>query len=215
VASNAIPKYLANIKGIQGEQLNAYRGYFMQECMGQPVLPMVSAEDVQSVQIAPVSEEATFMQYQQFVIAIIALTFGIPPEKLAIAKSNDRSTITEINENLLAECIKPYLAAKADAINKLLAMTGYGDSIVFKYIFEDTLADKKTMQTMVTSAYAADAITRNEMRKALGYPPAVDEYADDFITIMKAKVNKKYGINGFGTAKQTDNSKDNPQKGGE
>lgn len=202
IASNALPKYLANIKGIAGNQLDAYRAYFMQECMGVPVLPMVSAEDVQSVQIAPISEEATFMQYQQFVIAIIALAFGIPPEKLAIAKSNDRSTIAEINENLLQDCIQPYADVKESAINRLLIILGLSDRIVFRYIWADTLDRQKIKQDMALDAYQKDAITRNELRKALGYLPSTDEYADDFITVYKAKVNEKFGINGFGSSKQ-------------
>jgi phage portal protein BeeE len=105
IASNALPKYMANIKGLQGEQLNAYRSYFVSECMGTPNLPLVSAEDIESAQISPISEEATFKAYMEFVIGIIAICFGIPPEKLSIAKSNDRSTIEEINSNLLQDCI--------------------------------------------------------------------------------------------------------------
>lgn len=212
IASNALPKYLANIKGIQGNQLDAYRAYFMQECMGVPVLPMVSAEDVQSVQIAPISEEATFMQYQQFVIAIIALAFGIPPEKLAIAKSNDRSTIAEINENLLQDAIQPYADVKESAMNKLLSILGLSDRIVFRYIWADTLDQKQQKQNMALDAYQKDAITRNELRKALGYPESDDEFANDFITVYKARVNEKYGINGFGASKQNNNGSN--QKGG-
>lgn len=210
IASNALPKYLANIKGI-GDKLDAYRNYFMQECMGRPTLPIVGADDVQSVQIAPVSEEATFMQYQQFVIAIIALSFGIPPEKLAIAKSNDRSKISEINENLLQDCIRPYAEVVEDAINRLVRLAGYGDKIVFRFIWADTVEQQQAKQKMATDAYAGDAITRNELRKLLGFPPSTDEYADDYVTVYKAKVNEKYGIQGFGDAKANNTA----AKGGE
>lgn len=206
IASNALPKYMANIKGLQGDQLNAYRTYFVSECMGTPNLPLVSAEDIESAQISPISEEATFKGYQEFVIGIIAITFGIPAEKLSIAKSNDRSTISEINENLLQDCIKPYGDVFEEAVNRTIDILGYSDKVLFRYVWEETLEQKKTKQTMLLELYQKDAITRNELRKALGFPEATDEFSDDFITTAKAKVNEKYGINGFGEAKQNNTS---------
>lgn len=203
IASNALPKYILNIKGLQDNTLNSFREYFRQECMGTPAIPIVSGESIESKQIAPISEEATFMGYQQFVIAIIALSFGIPPEKLAIAKSNDRSTIAEINENLLQDCIKPYCDVKEDAINQVLRILGLSDKLVFKYIYEETLEQQKSKQDMIVDKYQKDILTRNEARNILGYlSQEEDKYGDDFITLAKAKINQEYGINGFGSAKQ-------------
>lgn len=203
VASNAIPKYVMNIKGINETTLNAYRQYFMAECMGQPTLPIVSSESVDSKQIAPVSEEATFMQYQQFVIAIIALSFGVPPEKLAIAKSNDRSSIAEINENLLADCVKPYLDCIVDGYNRVIEILGFGDRLIYQPIFGDTLSDQQTKQQMILNRWNSDEITLDEMRTALGDIPLGEPYGNLTITIYKALVNKTYGINGMPKAQNT------------
>ena len=197
VASNAIPKYVMNIKGIDDKILQAYREYFMMECMGQPNLPIVSSESVDSHQIAPISEEATFMQYQQFIIAIIALCFGVPPEKLAIAKSNDRSSIAEINENLLADCVKPYLDCIVDAMNRVVEIVGFSDKIVYEPIFGDTLADQQTKQQMVLNRWNSDEITLDEMRGLLGDIPLGEPYGNLTITLYKAMVNRDYGINGL------------------
>lgn len=202
VASNAIPKYIMNIKGVDDKVLTAYREYFMMECMGQPNLPIVSSEAVDSQQIAPISEEATFMQYQQFVIAIIALCFGVPPEKLAIAKSNDRSSIAEINENLLSDCIKPYLDPVVDGINRVIEIFGYSDKILYRPIFGDTLADQGTKQQMVLNRWKSDEITLDEMRGLLGDIPLGEPYGNLTITLYKAMVNRDYGINGMPKATQ-------------
>ena len=202
VASNAIPKYIMNIKGVDDKVLTAYREYFMMECMGQPNLPIVSSEAVDSHQIAPISEEATFMQYQQFVIAIIALCFGVPPEKLAIAKSNDRSSIAEINENLLSDCIKPYLDPVVDGINRVIEIFGYSDKILYRPIFGDTLADQGTKQQMVLNRWKSDEITLDEMRGLLGDIPLGEPYGNLTITLYKAMVNRDYGINGMPKATQ-------------
>jgi len=201
IASNALPKYMANIQGMSPELLNAYRAYFMQDCMGTPNLPLVSAEGIESVQIAPISEEATFKTYQEFIIGIIALEFNIPPEKVAIAKSNDRSTIDEINENMLQECIIPYCDVIEEAFNTIIDKTGYSDKVAARFIHEETLAQRKMKQDMATDAYQKDLTTANEARGILGLPPVADEYGDDRITLMKAKINEKYGIQGFGDSK--------------
>lgn len=206
IASNALPKFMANIKGIQGDVLNAYRSYFEYECMGTPNLPLVSAEDIKAVQIAPVSEEATFKGYQQFVMGFVGMAFNIPQEKLGIVNSGDRSTIAEINENMLQECIIPYCDVLEEAFNKVISMTGYGDKVVAKFIHEETLAQLAAKQTMVVELYQNDLSTANEARGCLGMDKATDEYADDRITEYKAKVNEAHaqaggGYNGSGDVK--------------
>jgi HK97 family phage portal protein len=218
IASNALPKYMANIKGIQGEMLNAYRSYFSIECMGTANLPLVSAEDVKAVQIAPISEEATFKAYQEFVIGIIAITFGIPPEKLSVAKSNDRSKISEINENLLQDCIIPYCNVVEEAYNRIISMTGFGDKVKAQFVHEETLEQLATKQKMVVELFQNDLATANGALKMLGLPPLDDEYADDRITLGKAKINEKYavqsgGYNGSGDIKA--NHTGDPPNGGD
>ena len=211
IASNALPKYLANIKGLSPDILNAYRAYFEQECMGTPNLPMVSGEGVESVQIAPISEEATFRGYQEFVIGIIANEFGVPPEKVAVAKSNDRSTIDQINENLLAEAIKPYAGVIEEAINKIISLTEYKDKIVFGYIWEDTLTAQKDKADLVRDDFKTDIVTINEIRKLRGYPPLENEYGNMTISEYKAVLNEKYnisgGFNGQGSIKDKSDNK--------
>ena len=221
IASNALPKYMANIKGIQGEVLNAYRAYFEQDCMGTPNLPLVSAEDIKSVQIAPISEEATFKGYQELCTAIIAMNFGVPAEKVAVAKSNDRSTIAEINESLLQECIIPYCAVFEEAFNKIIAMMGYADKVAFRFIHEETQAQKQSKQSMALELFEKDGASVNEVRAVLGLPPTNDEYGNDRITLYKAKVNEKYtaqqgGYNGSGDIKSqnTEKKPESPKEGG-
>jgi hypothetical protein len=203
IASNALPKYMANIKNITPDQLSAYQAYFENDLMGRASLPLVSAEDIESVQISPISEEATFKGYQEFLTAIIAGSFPIPPEKVGVPKSNDRSTIDELNANLQEECLKPYAKPIETMINKIIDIIGYGDMFYFEYVWEETLSQKQSKQTMVIDLFQNDIATVNEIRKMLFLPPIDDEWGNDRITIYKAKVNEKFGINGFGNVKDT------------
>ena len=52
-------------------------------------------------------------------------------------------------------------------------------------------------------------ITIDEARDKLGYKPLNTEFSSETITVYKAKVNDKFGINGFGNSKDTsDKSKE-------
>lgn len=171
IASGALPKYLLDIPDIQEKTLRQYREYFKNECMGKPNLPIVSSAkgNIKAEQIAPISEEATFMQYQQFTMAVIAMAFGVPPEKLAIAKSNDRSTVAEINSNLLSDCVKPYAIAIEDGINHAMRVHGITDT--FHFIFAETLAEQQTRQGMILDLFQQNAITHTQLLEMLGIAP--------------------------------------------
>lgn len=194
VASNAVPKYMANIKGLQQDTLNAYRVYFQNECMGTPNLPIVSAEDVSAVQISPVSEEATYKEYQQFVMCIVAQAFNIPAEKVGVTKSNDRSKSTEIDESLVAECIKPYANVYVSALNKTLAYMGF-PFLSVEIVYDETKEQRETNLSIIKQQWQADIITYNEMRVLMGYPVVNEEYGNDLYSVYKAKLNAKYGGN--------------------
>lgn len=194
VASNAVPKYLANIKGLDNDRLASYRVYFERECMGTPNLPIVSADDVSAVQIAPVSEEATFKEYQQFVISMLAMAFNIPPEKVGVTKSNDRSKVTEIDDSLISECIKPYANVVISALNKTLNIVGMG-FITASIEYGETDAQRKTNLDLIKQQWQGDMITYNEMRILMGYPVTSEEYGTSLYSEYKAKLNAEYASN--------------------
>ena len=103
----------------------------------------------------------------------------------------------EINVNLLADCIKPYLDPVVDGINRVIEIFGYSDKIVYRPIFGDTLADQGTKQQMVLNRWNSDEITLDEMRGLLGDIPLGEPYGNLTITLYKAMVNRDYGINGM------------------
>jgi len=203
VRSDALPKYVLNLgKDFVGTKLPEFRDYFINDCMGTVSVPIVATDKIESAQIAPVSEEATFMGYQQFLMAIIAYSFGVPADLIGVSKSNDRSTLLE-KLGLMGEIgVKPYLKLIEKAVNKHI-IDNLGYNLEFHFVQEETLEEKQKKATLVTSVVASDLLTIDEGRIQLGQEPLNNEFSDQTITVYKAMVNEKYGINGFGTAKDT------------
>lgn len=198
VASNALPKYVLNIGKEAGQKLEEYRIYFMNECMGENTVPIISSDGVQSAQISPISEDATFIKYQSFLIAIISYCFGVPAELLGIEKANDRSTSQDTYNELLEYGVKPYCRLIEKAINKhVIGELGLGKYIRFEFIYEQTLEEKQKMTDIVTKQFMSDLISINEARKMLNIPPSNNKYADYHISEMKARINDEIGMDGY------------------
>jgi HK97 family phage portal protein len=208
VASNATPKYALNLGKDAAQKLTEYRMYFENDCMGTPNVPLIASEKIESAQIAPISEEATFTNYQKFLISIIAIAFSIPPSKVTVEKANDRSTSLDRSDELELECLKPYAQVVEEGINKIIEVLGYGDILKFEYVWEESLDQKKKSADIVVQDFQSDCITVAEYRKLRGYPPLNSPYDNDLITVYKAKVNEEYGINGFGESKANNSKKD-------
>lgn len=83
----------------------------------------------------------------------------------------------------------------------------------FEFIWEQTLDQKIKYSDLITKQYQMDIITANQALKELGYPKSTDEWADERISVYKAKVNERFnsqggGFNGVGQKK--DNYADKP-----
>lgn len=211
VSSDALPKYVLNIGKEAGQKIEEFRNYFVNDCMGTVSIPIVATDKIESAQIAPVSEEATFMGYQSFLMGIIAYSFGVPADFIGISKSNDRSTLLEKLQLMNENGVKPYLKLIEKAVNKhIIGELGY--NLRFQFIREETLEEKQKKVTLITTQVSSELITIDEAREKLGYKPLDTEFSSETISIYKAKVNEHWQINGFGDAKATaDKTVDKPK----
>lgn len=205
VASKSVPKFILNLgKNIDQSILDQYRRYFEEEIYGSGDTPIISGDGSSSVQIAAINDDGLFLKYQQFLISIIAFTFGIPPSKLGQEVSNDKSTITEKNENVLEEAVKPYAKLLERAINKhVINNIGLGKYLQFRFIFEETLAQQEQRSKIDREDWNADLYLMEEIRAKKSLPPFRDERDKMTISEYKAWLNQKYpsqngGFNGVG-----------------
>ena len=205
-ASNAVPKNALNLgEGVSSQDLLAYRKYFVEEVYGKGIMPILGGQKgASSLKLGAEGDSELYLEWQKFLITIVALAFNIDPKKLGQGSNTDRSTVQEQNEALLNEAIRPYCLLLQDEINKkIIGRLGLSDVIKFEFYFEDTLAQRQQKQTMLTEQWNNNGITLNEYRVALGLPESNSEYKDMTQAEMKSALNKKYavqtgGFNGLG-----------------
>jgi len=214
VTGKGLPKFILNLgENVNDVQIQAFRRYLLDDIYGTGNLPVIGGtKGANAMQIGAINDDGLYLAWQHFLISIIAFTFGIDPKKLGEGSATDRSTVEEQNANILQEAIKPYAEVVADAINKkILARLGLDNVLEFRFVFEETLKQKKEKADIVISKFQADAITQNEMRAELGYEPLKTKYSNLTYSEMKSAINKDYlpeqstgGFNGVGKNRKED-----------
>lgn len=218
-ASNAVPKYMVNIGKDLANKMDEFKTYFRNECMGEANIPILATDKIESVQLAPISEESLFMKWQTFVATFISHEFGVPAQFIGLEKSSDRATWADKYEQFAENALKPYAELIEKAINvHVIRYLGLQDKVKFQFIWEDSLDQKERMSSMIVKQWSLDLITANEARSILGLEP-FEDMGDDRISVYKGKVNQEYGINGYNgvgndryTDKVTDNKLDDNSK---
>jgi phage portal protein BeeE len=164
--------------------------------MGTGDLPVVGgAKGIASHQIGAINDDGLFIEWQKFLITVIAFSFGVDPKKLGMGSATDRSTVEEQTETTLQEAVKPMAKALAQAINdKVLRRLGYDNVLKFEFVFEETTAQKKAKADIAVLYYTNDGITQNEFRELIGYPPLTSKYSSMTVSEMKASINEDYAV---------------------
>lgn len=210
VTSNAVPKYILNLgKNLDEQTLIKFRKYFDEEVYGSGKTPIIGgSEGIKSEKIAADNDDGLYLQWQHFLISIIAFTFNIDPKRLNEGSSTDRSTVDEQKENVLDEAIKPLAKVLEENINKkIIGRLGYQEQLVFRFIFEDNETRKKQKSDRVLNEYNSDLLLLNEAREMLGYSKLDNEFGDMLKSEIKNALNIEYakqtqvdsgGYNGVG-----------------
>ena len=205
VASNATADFMIYFKEMPASQREEFIKYMQEEIEGTGKIPVGSGPgDLDTKQIRAINKDGLYLEYQQFLMSIVAISFGCPPEKMGLTKSNDRSTAEDIDAVLMSELVKPYADIWEDAVNEhILKPLGFDKMFRFKFVYAQTSDQLKKVEDLAINKYTKDITTVNETRKILGLPPAADKYADMRISEYKANLNADLGINngGFGDSK--------------
>ena len=210
VTSNAVPKYILNLgKNLDEQTLIKFRKYFDEEVYGSGKTPLVGgSEGIKSEKIAADNDDGLYLQWQHFLISIIAFTFNIDPKRLNEGSQTDRSTVDEQKENILDEAIKPLAKVLEENINKkIIGRLGLNEQLAFRFIFEDNEVRKKQKSDRVLAEYNSDLLLLNEAREMLGYSKLDNEFGDMLKSEIKNTLNISYaketqvdsgGFNGVG-----------------
>ena len=220
VTSKAIPKYILNLgKQADSNVIASFRKYFDEEVYGTGIIPIIGgSEGIQTHQLTAVNDDGLYLQWQHFLITVIAYCFDIDPKRLNEGSQTDRSTVEEQKENINDEAIKPLARVIEENINaKVIGRLGLSDFLKFEFIFEENESQKAKKSTRLLGEYAGDVLTCNEVRKLLGYDESDDKYANMRISEYKAAVNSEYNISGGynGVGKNRYDNGNSDPKGGD
>lgn len=199
VTSNAIPKFILNLgKNLDDNKVIAFRKYFGEEIYGTGKIPIVGgSEGIQTHQLTAINDDGLYLQWQHFLITIVAYTFGIDPKRFNEGSQTDRSTVDEQKENINDEAIKPLAKLFEEQFNrKIISRLGLGDRLIFRYQFEDTESRKMAKVDRITKIFDSDLITIDEGREMLGLPESDSKYKNMLKSQYKSAVNKDYNIQG-------------------
>ena len=210
VTSNAVPKYILNLgKNLDESMLVKFRKYFDEEVYGSGKTPLVGgSEGIKAEKIAADNDDGLYLQWQHFLISVIAFTFNVDPKRLNEGSQTDRSTVDEQKENILDEAIKPLAKVIEENINKkIIGRLGLGEKLVFRFNFEDNEVRKKQKSDRVLAEYNSDLLLLNEARAMLGYSKLDNDYGNMLKSEIKNVLNIEYaketqvdsgGFNGVG-----------------
>lgn len=169
ISSNAMPKYLINLgANASQEEIEKVRVYIESEIQGQSAVAIVGTTQLDAKQVSPIGDESASLNWQKLLLQIIATCFNIPPERLGVAISNDRSTSSEKDNEMLEYTIKPWAKIFERAINKYVVdRLGYGGKIEFRFVFTPTKAQQADAVERVRKLVDGNVITINEARQEL------------------------------------------------
>lgn len=209
-ATNATAEFLISLgEGVTAKQREAFIEYMANSIEGTGRIPVVAgSKSVETKQIKAINSDGLYLQWLEKLTMIVGVAFGVPPEKLGLVVANDRSTGQDQENAMIQELIKPYAAMMEDLVNNyVIANMGLGGVLKFKYIFEDSEAQKTMKSKRVVDEYYRGVLTENEVREIMGYETSASKYADMTYPEKTANVNVDLGIaggfNGNGGIKDT------------
>lgn len=219
VATNATADFLVSLgKNVTGTEREAFTEYMVNEIEGTGKIPVIAgSEGIDTKQIRAINKDGLYQAWQEFLLTIIAISFGIPPQKLGVITTNDRSTAEDLDNIIMTELVLPYSTIIEDAVNEhILKPLGYDKLFKFSFVYTESEASKKLKSDRVTNEFEKGVITENEARVSLGHAKRDSKYADVSYSEAKGMLNVDYNPNPMSSGGGSDGTqgiaKDNGEK---
>lgn len=169
-ASNPIARKILNMgKTANPDSVKAFRAYWEYEVMGRGINPIIGGENPSVLDMGATDDKALFIEWQRFLIEIVAIAFDLSPKKLGQTKDVNRSTAdsededTESTVQNVAENIVEHINNHIiDGIFKM------GGQIEFKFQYATSLKDLKTKADIDAIYLDRGVDTIDEVRDSKG-----------------------------------------------
>lgn len=167
--SNSVLRKIINLgKSAASKDVAAFRVYWEHEVMGRGVNPIIGGEGASLLDLGATDDKALFIEWQRFLIEIVAIAFDLSPKKLGQTKDVNRSTADSEDEDTddtiqnVAENIVEHINNHIiDGIFKL------GGKVEFKFHYATSLKDQKLKADIDAIYLDRMVVTPDETRDGL------------------------------------------------
>lgn len=189
-ASNPVMRKILNIgKSADSKAVAAFRAYWENEVMGRGINPIISGENPSVLDMGATDDKALFIEWQRFLIEVVAIAFDLSPKKLGQTKDVNRSTAESDDEDTdttvqsVAENIVEHINNHIiDGIFKL------GGKIEFKFHYAVSLKDQKLKADIDAIYLDRRVITPDEVRDGLARKALPNEHGEVLLMPSKSSV---------------------------
>jgi HK97 family phage portal protein len=172
LASNSVVQYALWLNEATPEQHDRLIRWWQDEIEGTGRVPILSCEQKPEVlRFAGGTDADLRLQWQQFLIVLIANAFELPPMLLGLQADVNRSTASEMADEAFQSAIVPVAKLFAEHITRDLFAKKLGWR-EFEFLFNDLESRDEMEEVQIqTELLKAGVITIDEVREMRGLPP--------------------------------------------
>ena len=172
LAANSVVQYALWLNEATPSQHERMIRWWQDEIEGTGRVPLISTEQKPEVlRFAAGTDADLRLQWQQFLIRMVANAFGLPPLLLGLEGDVNRSTAAELADEAFRGAIEPLAKLIAEHITRDLFSKCIGWR-EFEFVFNDLSArDEDTELAIQVQLLAAGVYTVNEVRAMRGLGP--------------------------------------------
>ncbi len=172
LAANSVAQYALWLNETTPTQHDRLIRWWQDEIEGTGRVPLISTEQKPEVlRFAQGTDADLRLEWQRFLIRMVANAFGLPPLLLGLEGDVNRSTASELADEAFRGAISPLAQLIAGHITRDLFSKCIGWR-EFEFVFNDLSArDEETELAVQVQLLQAGVLTVNEVRALRGYPP--------------------------------------------
>ncbi len=178
LASNSVVQYALWLQGLSPQHHERLIRWWQDEIEGTGKVPILSVETKPEVLRFSGGTDADLrLQWQEFLIRMIADAFDLPPMLLGLERDVNRNTATTQYDDAFRTAVVPVARLIAehltrDVISKRL---GWDD---LEFVFTDVDAPNELEQAQIQQTLiGCGVLTINEVRRMRGLPPLPEQHA--------------------------------------
>jgi hypothetical protein len=173
LASNSVVEYALWLQNLSPDHHERLIRWWQDEIEGTGRVPILSVENKPEVLRFGGGTDADLrLQWQEFLIRIIADAFDLPPQALGLERDVNRSTANEMNDAAFRQAIVPTARLFAEYLTRdaICKKLGWDD---LEFVFTDVdgpgdaMEEAQIQQILIQSG----VLTVNEVRQMRGLPP--------------------------------------------